>query len=356
MLFYTRNKYFFYIKKVGKNRILLFLCIFLSMNHKQENMKRKYAEHNSIVIDLTYRCNAKCKYCQWGDNATPGRVDLPDEYIYIPRETLETLETKRIVFSGGEPVLRKNLHEIIAYYQNLKIEEIIIISNGLLLDESRLDKLIAHGLTGVTFSLDGIDYASLGYLRGYSVLQVDKILKNFHDAVGREIEIGVNCVLSKGNIYGDNILNLVRFVNSSKVDFLKFNPIFDDGYVGKNAPSLILNKDDSPQILRLREIVVSNICVYTNDYSFWDILAKQLEGVELDGKHCGLTHSQQIAIRDKLKFCFWIDEPHYGKIQNPVSPLAKTKIQEDFTIKKAQCKTGMYCHCLQKMSHQWKIK
>jgi len=323
-----------------------------------KKMKRNiYQESNSIIIDLTYRCNAKCKYCQWGDNATPGRTDLPDDYIYLPEATMKSLETNRIVFSGGEPLLHKNLFEIIDYYKKkMKIKEIILISNGLLLNERKLDKLINHGLTGITFSIDSVNFNTLSFLRGYTFEQIEKILANFNNAVKRNLEIGINCVLSRGNIYGDNIAGLIELANSSKIDFLKFNPIFNDGYVGKNAPDLILTKEDANQISVLKKVVKNAIKVRTNNFSLWDVLSKQLDGHSLDGQSCGLTFSQQIAIRDKLKFCFWIDEPNYGNIKSTLSPAKKLEIQNQFKEKKANCKTGMYCHCLQKMSHKWKVK
>ena len=93
---------------------------------------------NALVIDVTYNCNAKCHYCQWGNTKTPGRINQPDEYIYFSNDTLNHLQTNRIVFSGGEPLLRQDLEELISYYKRTSGASIITITNGLLLTHLRL--------------------------------------------------------------------------------------------------------------------------------------------------------------------------------------------------------------------------
>ena len=100
------------------------------------------AQQNSLVIDVTYNCNATCHYCQWGNNKTPGRVNQADEYIYISNEILNHLGTERIVFSGGEPLLRKDLENIIAYYKQTNVVSIVTITNGFLLTKHRIESLI----------------------------------------------------------------------------------------------------------------------------------------------------------------------------------------------------------------------
>jgi len=251
--------------------------------------------------------------------------------------------------------LNKNINQLIKYYNDCKIESIILITNGLLLTKDRFLELINYGLTGVTFSLDAINKDSLYKIRRYNHKQTNKILNHFEIVSKMDIELGINCVVSKGNIYGDDIAELVKFANKYKIDFLKFSPIFNDGYVGKNAPHLILNEQDSKRIMELGELVTSSIEVTTNSKSFWSSLSSQLFGNPVLGNSCGLTTSQQIAIRGELKFCYWINDPTYGIINKTFSKIDKKIIQEKFDQNKRNCKTGMYCHCLQKMNHIWEI-
>jgi len=90
----------------------------------------------SLVIDVTYRCNGKCLYCQWGSKKNESVIDQPDTNILIPEVTLKSLGSQRIVLSGGEPLIRKDLERIISYYSQCNVKSIVLISNGLLLDLS----------------------------------------------------------------------------------------------------------------------------------------------------------------------------------------------------------------------------
>jgi len=91
----------------------------------------------SLVIDVTYRCNATCLYCQWSSNKTESIIDQPDNNILIPEVTLKSLGSERIVLSGGEPLIRKDLERIISYYSQCNVKSIVLISNGLLLTQNR---------------------------------------------------------------------------------------------------------------------------------------------------------------------------------------------------------------------------
>lgn len=319
-----------------------------------------WSEQNCLVIDLTYRCNALCPYCQWGSNKTKGRMDQPNADILIQAETMEALKTERIVFSGGEPLLRSDLESIVEYYAATRAISIVTITNGLLLTPNKLKALIESGLTGITFSLDALDQPTLWKTRRYTEIQRKKIFDNILNAIKtkneRGLELGINVVITKANLNNDSIPQLVDWCARHSIDWIKFAPVFDDGYVGMNAPELLLDGQDS---LRLREIgqwIGNQDKVITNPPEFWSTLADTVEGKELDPTTCGLDTRQAIAIRGQIKFCFWIDYPTYGDSNTQISPADVTQIQESFSAEKAKCTTGMYCYCLQRMDHKWKLK
>lgn len=316
-------------------------------------------KYNSLVIDLTYNCNAKCGYCRWGDSTTPNRVNQPDSNILIDKETLKNLKAERVVFSGGEPLLRKDLETIVAYYKKLEIPSIVMITNGLLLEANRLESLVSAGLTGITFSLDGADYETLRRTRGYSRSMVDRIMRNVSSVLSLKsrfgLEVGVNCVVSKGNLSKDSLVRLLEFCESS-VDWLKFNPVFDDGYAGQNSPHLLFSSDDSEEIRKIGRLVLDQCLVATNSSNFWNVFADVVSGKSLDGSSCHLDGRQSLALRGELKFCAWLDEPVYGSLIRPITQNQIAKSTESYQQARKSCKTGPWCFCLQKLSHQWKVK
>ncbi len=311
-------------------------------------------QQNSLVIDVTYNCNAKCHYCQWGNSKTPGRVSQPDEYIYISTDTLKHLQTDRIVFSGGEPLLRQDLEKIIAHYKQTTVSSIVTITNGFLLTQQRLESLVNAGLTGIAFSIDSFETATAFETRAYNQTQIEKVKSNFIFALSLKekykLEIGINVVLSSANIKNKQIENLISFANNFPLDWIKFQPIFDDGYVGANAPHLLLSSLHSELIRAVGKNICSQTKIETNTINFWESLADVLGGKKLVGNSCGLDTRQAIAQKGEIKICHWIDFPTYDITKQPI-----TETQKQFATMKAKCKTETYCYCLQNLSHNWEI-
>jgi len=110
----------------------------------------------SLRLSVTDRCNLRCAYC------------MPaEEYVWLPKRDLLTFEelgtlvdvftrfgVHRLRLTGGEPLLRRDVDELIAILAaKPAIEDLALTTNGLLLAE-RAAKLRAAGLHRVTVSLD----------------------------------------------------------------------------------------------------------------------------------------------------------------------------------------------------------
>ena len=110
----------------------------------------------SLRMSVTDRCNLRCQYC------------MPEEnYVWLPRENLLTFEEiafltnvfsdrgiDRVRITGGEPLLRNNVAELIKMLrQNSRIHDIAMTTNGVLLSE-QAQALFDAGLHRVTVSLD----------------------------------------------------------------------------------------------------------------------------------------------------------------------------------------------------------
>lgn len=309
-------------------------------------------EQNSLVIDVTYNCNAKCHYCQWGNNKTPNRINQPNNYIFISADILKHLKAQRVVFSGGETLLRQDLEQIVSYYKQNKVQSIVTITNGFLLTENRLRNLVTAGLTGITFSIDSFEPNTAFETRAYTEYQLEKAKSNFILACSLKndlnLEIGINVVVSSANIKDNQLENLIDFTNDFPLDWIKFQPIFDDGYVGANAKHLLLLSAHSELIRTIGRNILSKTKIETNSISFWESLADILEGKKLKGSSCGLDTRQAIAQKGKIKICSWIDYPTYDITKQVI-----TETQREFASIKPKCNTGTFCYCLQSLSHKW---
>ena len=312
----------------------------------------------ALVVDVTYRCNAACGYCQWGVPGALGREVHGD--LKVPEETLSALGVKRVVFSGGEPLLRGDLETLSAHYRDAGIGSVVVVTNGLRLSPARLESMLAAGMTGVSASLDGVTAEVARDARGMTGWQHEKIMRNIEAALERRrktprpFEFVVNTVVSKANLETRRMTDLVDFCNRRMADWLKFNPVFDDGYLGANAPWLALSPEDAGTVRALGDEIVARAKVKTNPPRFWGAVADVVGGRRrLAGRSCGLDKGQALLARGELKFCGWLKGPIYGRAAEEITREKVQKARSEFRSARASCKTGPWCFCLQDIGHRW---
>ena len=110
----------------------------------------------SLRLSVTDRCNLRCQYC------------MPEQnYVWLPRADILTFEeidtlvdvftgvgVDRVRITGGEPLLRKNLPDLIALLaRKTAIADLALTTNGMLLTD-QVEALRAAGLARITVSLD----------------------------------------------------------------------------------------------------------------------------------------------------------------------------------------------------------
>jgi heme d1 biosynthesis radical SAM protein NirJ len=108
-----------------------------------------------VIWNLIRRCNLTCKHCYSisADVDFPG--ELSTEQVYTVMDDLRDFEVPVLILSGGEPLLRPDIHEIawrakgLGFYVGLS-------TNGTLIDESRIADVAAAGYDYVGISIDGI--------------------------------------------------------------------------------------------------------------------------------------------------------------------------------------------------------
>jgi len=275
--------------------------------------KCKSLDQTTTIVDVTYKCNAKCKYCQWGNPHNPLRKNLPLEDICLSAQTIEALGTKRVVLSGGEPRLHPEISQILSHYRKI-VDSAIVISNGYGLDRIEVDELIGYGATGISVSLDSVNSSESMLTRGtplYLHRQITTNLKRIGEC-NRNFEFGLNAVVSHPNANWKSIGAILNFGQSINVDYVKFQPVFDDGYLQLNAPHLMLTASDSVELSRIGDLLDRSNHPLTNPPGFWKNIADLAAGRKLSSTSCGLGGKRSIAVRNNLRICYWLDTFSYG--------------------------------------------
>ncbi|MBP2172677.1 GTP 3',8-cyclase MoaA [Methanococcus voltae] len=137
----------------------------------------------SFRISVTPECNLKCFYChREGHGCGKDTLMKPDELGKIVHSALD-FGVKKIKISGGEPLLRTDIVEIVENIVHEQIIDISMTTNGILL-EKYAEGLKKAGLDRVNVSLDTLDPEQYKEITGGNV---DKVLKGIEKA----IEVGL---------------------------------------------------------------------------------------------------------------------------------------------------------------------
>jgi len=102
------------------------------------------ARNPSFILEITNRCNQNCAYCYnvWKSDSGYICGDLsPEKYIDILKKIITEGKPRIVTISGGEPMLNKNIFNIILYLKRKKIKT-NLITNGTLLATSDIKKFI----------------------------------------------------------------------------------------------------------------------------------------------------------------------------------------------------------------------
>ncbi len=188
-----------------------------------------------LRISVIDTCNYRCNYCMPADKFTENHQFLrPHQRLYFEEITwlaraFAQLGVNKLRLTGGEPLLRKDLHHLVAMLADIAgITDLALTTNGLLL-QRHLKALVDAGLNRVTVSLDSMDAAQYRALNGQRG-DLATVLKAIDAALESPLKsIKLNCVIQKG-VNEDQIVPLVqRFANTRAV--LRFIEFMDVGNV-----------------------------------------------------------------------------------------------------------------------------
>ena len=190
-------------------------------------MKDKFGrEIDYLRVSVTDKCNLRCIYCMDEKDNTFLKNDekLTDDEIYrIVKESSE-LGIKKVRITGGEPLVRPNLVNLIGRINSISgIEEIYLTTNGILLDDM-IDELALNGLKGVNISLDSLKEERFNKLTRLGKL--NKVLESIDKAIALGIKVKLNTVIVN-DINKDEIIDFVNLTKEKNIDvrFIELMPI-----------------------------------------------------------------------------------------------------------------------------------
>ncbi|TXT57978.1 MAG: Antilisterial bacteriocin subtilosin biosynthesis protein AlbA [Promethearchaeota archaeon] len=192
-----------------KNRIIAYVKNFLL------NACTKINVPYSAQIELTQRCNAKCRFCSFPhiQNEHSKNHEMDTAHVKRLIDEINELGAIALSFTGGEPTLRKDLPELISH-SGLKNNLLTgVASNGYLFPNLMKE----YDLDGLNYILLSLDYPfpkMHNAFRGINVF--DKIIETIKLANERDIKTVISTVVMKDNLqYLDRLCELADHLNCS---------------------------------------------------------------------------------------------------------------------------------------------
>jgi len=211
-----------------------------------------------LRISVTDRCNMRCIYCMPTNNVKWLNDTEILSFTEIVRLTriLVKLGIEKIRITGGEPLVRPGLQNLIGSISMITgIKRIDLSTNGLLLQD-KVDQLSSSGLVGVNISLDSFKEDKFKMMSGVS--GVDKVINSIHDASEAGLNVKINTVIIRG-WNDDEIVDFAMFARESglTVRFIEFMPLDGSGIW---KPDLVFSKREMIQRINMKvgEIVPMN--------------------------------------------------------------------------------------------------
>jgi len=170
-----------------------------------------------VVWNMTRRCNLKCVHCYAHALEEEGRDDISTEQGKTLIDDLAAYGAPVMLFSGGEPLVRKDLVEL-AHHAVSKGMRAVISTNGTLITKEKAKELKRVGLSYVGISLDGGEEVHDRFRKVPGSFK--KALQGIENCQAEGLKVGLRFTINKRNV-GEvpKLFDLVRDLEVPRICF-----------------------------------------------------------------------------------------------------------------------------------------
>ncbi|NPA23118.1 MAG: radical SAM protein [Crenarchaeota archaeon] len=192
-----------------------------------------------VSFGVTDRCVLKCPHC-YRNSSPVGEDKLSFDDCAKIIDEISNIGTRLLIFSGGEPLLRKDIYDLVRYASSRGLT-CAVATSGLLADDGVVSRLVESGLKFVAVSLDSTRPEIHDSFRGVRGLweRAVSAIRLFRD---HGVSVQVNFTLCKLN--RDDVVNMVDFCDKLGVNHLHIFHVVPVGRASSMYEKLKLDPRD----------------------------------------------------------------------------------------------------------------
>lgn len=230
------------------NQLLKYVGIYLG--HK---IRKPVLGPIHAVIFATYACNLNCVFCDYPEkhNARKrnGMRELSTKEMKGFLSDISKLNTTVAAFTGGEPILRKDIHELVEFSAKKGLLTHLSSNGFAFRSEEETKKIFLSGLDATSISIDSPYEDIHDTIRGKSgsfkqvMTAIDNVL-NFREKSKMKISLTTTTVINEKNV--DSLPALIGLLKKAGIDQIGFIPDHDFGknYTAENREKYFAKRND----------------------------------------------------------------------------------------------------------------
>lgn len=268
--------------------------------------------HNDLRISVTDRCNLRCVYCMPEEGMTFMAREqlLTFEEIERVARLVRNLGVTSIRLTGGEPLVRRGIEDLIARLSALGFDDIALTTNAMQLAKMA-DALKASGLTRVNVSCDSLRDERFSKIRRRGDLDTVLTAMDVAESVGLT-PLKVNVVLLRGD-NDDEILDFASFARETGrvVRFIEFMPL--DAQGAWNRQQLVSGREVFQRINAawpLEPVVEPQRIAPAERFRFTDGRGEIGLISSVTEPFCGTCNRLRLTSDGSIRNCLFSDDEH----------------------------------------------
>lgn len=262
-----------------------------------------------VMFELTYKCNFRCIHCYVSPDKK--QKELTTEEVFLILDQLKDAGTFHIGFTGGEPLLRRDIFKILDHAKICGFR-ISLLTNGYL-----IDKNIAKRIASLGTSLNRVDISVLGArektfekitgVRG----SFDKVMESIKLLKNEGVDVQVKATLMKPN--KDEFLKIKNLADRMRCLF-RYGSMVSRKANGRDIASQYQVSPD--EVFRIKRQLAGDKKVIDEKEDGCRVLKTKTPGRK-SLFHCGAGQTEvTISPYGQMNFCLEIHYPQYNILKN----------------------------------------